>query len=281
MASSLTWGGWLPLADRAARLLAPRVPGLYRVRRIGTSSLAYVGQSSNLRQRLSQLAVLYRDEIPFNDPHTAAPCLWVMRTVQGAAFDLSVAEVPGDVVALKTAECVVVSQHRAEFGRSPVANFGRMPDGWIKSSGNNRRLAETGRLVRGRQDSRGVRSVDHAQVLDASRDPTASDWAGLPWSPWGSAPLAEPVLGVYRIRRAGENRLVYVGQGLVRSRLAAHIAKSRLADHRQHMAFSGEIEWSWATLPHCVSAQLLEVECDLIASHALSVGSAPEAQFLG
>jgi hypothetical protein len=259
----------------------PEVPGLYRVRVIENSGLAYVGQSSNLRQRLSHLSALYRDEMPFNDPHTAAPCLWVMRTVQGAAFEFSVAEVSGSVVELKTAECVVVSEHRAEFGCSPTANFGRMPDGWVKSSGNNKRLVEAGRLIRGYQDPRASRSVDHAQVLDFSREPTALDWAGLGWSPWSSGSIAEPALGVYRIRRAGEKSLVYVGQGIVRSRLAAHIAKSRRPEHRQHAAFSGDIEWSWAGLPGCTSAQLMEVECDLIASHALLLGSAPEAQFLG
>ncbi|MGK5680634.1 GIY-YIG nuclease family protein [Actinoplanes sp. URMC 104] len=276
-----TWADWLSLSDRAARLRAPRMPGLYRVRVVGEAGLAYVGQSSDLRQRLGQLCALYRQEIPYNDPHTAAPCLWVMRTVEGAEFEFSVAEVAGDVVSLKTAECVVVSEHRAEFGRSPLANFGRMPDGWVKSSGNTKRLAEAGRRVRGHQDARAARAADHASVLDVVRDPTAPDWAGQAWSPWSSTPVADPAVGVYRVRRAGAEALVYIGQGVVRARVAAHVAKSRLVDHRQRAAFSGPIEWSWAPLPGHAPAQLLEVECDLIAGHALRLGSAPAAQFLG
>jgi hypothetical protein len=128
------------------------VSGLYRVRVIGDGGFVYVGQSADLRRRLGDLCALYREEIPYNDPHTAAPCLWVMRTVEGAEFEFSVAEVAGNVVDLKTAECVVVSAHRAERGCSPVANFGRMPGGWVKSSGNTKRLTEAGRRVRGRQD---------------------------------------------------------------------------------------------------------------------------------
>jgi hypothetical protein len=31
---------------------------------------------------------------------------------------------------------------------SPAYNFGRMPHGWVKSSGNNRRLVEAGRRSR-------------------------------------------------------------------------------------------------------------------------------------
>ncbi|MFG1921658.1 hypothetical protein [Cryptosporangium sp. NPDC048952] len=251
------------------------------MRAVGETGWAYVGQTLNLRQRLGQLCALYRDEIPFNDPHTAAPCLWVMRTTGDAEFEFSVTEVAGEVVDRKTAECVVVSEHRAEFGRSPTANFGRMPDGWVKSSGNNRRLADTGKLIRGHQSALATRSADFPSILDTTGDPTASDWAGLHWSPWSSTIVADQVDGVYRIRRAGEKRLVYIGQGRVRSRLTSHVAKSRVAEHRQRAAFTGELEWSWWKMPGSVLARQLEAECDLIASHALAGGSAPEAQFLG
>ncbi|WP_157547401.1 hypothetical protein [Micromonospora aurantiaca (nom. illeg.)] len=88
-------------------------------------------------------------------------------------------------------------------------------------------------------------------------------------------------MGVYRIRRPGQARLVYIGQGLIRARLAAHAAKSQLEGHRQRTAFSQPLESSWARLPGCSPTQLLEIECDLIASHALTTGFAPEAQFLG
>ena len=89
------------------------------------------------------------------------------------------------------------------------------------------------------------------------------------------------MVGVYRIRQPGQTRLVYIGQGLIRARLAAHAAKSQLEGHRQRAAFSQALESSWAGLPGCSPTQLLEIECDLIASPALATGFAPEAQFLG
>ncbi|ADL45404.1 hypothetical protein Micau_1854 [Micromonospora aurantiaca ATCC 27029] len=278
---ALAWTGWLPLDDRAVRLQVPRGPGLYQVRRIGDSALAYVGQTAELRRRLGQLCVLYRDEMPYNDPHTAAPCLWVMRTADGAKFEFSLAEFAGDIRERRLAECVVLSRHRARFGRSPTANFGRVPDGWVKSTGNNAALVRAGRRARGYQDSRASRPADQGPVLDLGRAPMACDWAQLPWSSWSSGPVAEAVVGVYRIRRPGQARLVYIGQGLIRARLAAHAAKSQLEGHRQRTAFSQPLESSWARLPGCSPTQLLEIECDLIASHALTTGFAPEAQFLG
>jgi hypothetical protein len=281
LVAALAWGGWLPLDDRAVRVQVPRSPGLYRVRRIGDSALAYVGQTAELRRRLGQLCVLYRDEMPYNDPHTAAPCLWVMRTEDGAKFEFSIAEFGRDVRERKMMECVVLAEHRAQFGRSPMANFGRMPDGWVKSTGNNAALVRAGRRARGYRDPRAARPADQAAVLDLGRAPTARDWAQISWGSWSSGLVAEPMVGVYRIRRSGGSRLVYIGQGLIRARLIAHAAKSQLEGHRQRVAFSGALESSWAGLPDYSPPQLLEIECDLIASHALTTGSAPEAQFLG
>ncbi|MEV1154808.1 hypothetical protein AB0J27_05285 [Micromonospora chokoriensis] len=219
--------------------------------------------------------------MPYNEPHTAAPCLWAMRTADGASFEFSIAEFARDVRERKTAECVMLSQHRARFGRSPTANFGRMPDGWVKSTGNNAALVTAGRRARGYPEARASRPAEQGSVLDLDRAPTALDWAQLPWSSWISGPVAEPMVGVYRIRRPGQARLAYIGQGLIRARLAAHAAKSQREGHRQRAAFSQPLESSWAGLPGCSPTQLLEIECDLIASHALTTGMAPEAQFLG
>jgi hypothetical protein len=44
-------------------------------------------------------------------------------------FDVSVALHETDVSARKAAECVAISGYRRDSGRSPFANFGRMPDG--------------------------------------------------------------------------------------------------------------------------------------------------------
>ena len=278
---ALAWGPWLDLADVDARRSIRAVAGLYRVRVSGADDLAYVGQTSSLGDRMSQLSVLYRPEIPFNDPHTAAPCLWVLRVENGAEFEFSILLHDGDVRSRKSLECVVISEHRARAGYSPYANFGRMPDGWVKSSGNTTALREAGKLRRGFRDEAAVRSLDAVCVLDAERDPSSPDWAGLDWSSWGPIHAMHDVTGLYRLRQVGPDGLAYVGQGKVRQRLRAHQAKASVRDHRQGEFLIGELEASWVDHHESTSQQLMEVECDLIASHVLSVGGPPSAQFLG
>jgi hypothetical protein len=279
--TALAWSSWSPLDDRGARLSVPRAQGLYRVRIVGESGLVYVGQTTGLRGRLGQLRALYEDDMPYNDPHTAAPCLWVMRTEGQAAFEFSVAEFDGAGRARRAAECVLISKNRAKYGCSPTANFGRMPDGWVKSTGNNAALVRAGRRQRGFRDPSALRSADEPAVLDLHRSPTAADWAELVWSPWSPMQNAGLVTGVYRVRRVGEESLTYIGQGLVRARLAAHAAKGRREAHRQHEGFRGAVQCSWADLTGRSKVQRLEIECDLLASHILMTGSAPAAQFLG
>jgi hypothetical protein len=76
----LSWTGFVqlpmrPCSDRSI----PTGAGVYRVRVAGRDELAYIGQTGrNLNERLRGLgAGLHAAEIPFNDPHTAAPKLWV------------------------------------------------------------------------------------------------------------------------------------------------------------------------------------------------------------
>jgi hypothetical protein len=57
----------------------------------GQDQLAYIGQTGrNLRERLSDMR---RDtlakEMPFNDPHTAAPSVWAWRDAEGYEYECS------------------------------------------------------------------------------------------------------------------------------------------------------------------------------------------------
>jgi len=63
-----------------------------------------------------------------------------------------VTEVPGTVPYRKGIEAVAVTLYRARSGRSPLANFGGMPAGYRKSTGNNAKLAGAGRRARGGPD---------------------------------------------------------------------------------------------------------------------------------
>jgi hypothetical protein len=113
-------------------------------------------------------------------------------------------------------------------------------------------------------------------------------WCGHSWSEW--VPLTEAgnrlrpgSLGLYRIRGAGRPALLYVGEGEVRGRLAAHRAEIAVPGHAQGRIFSdaGGPECSWALDDAWHRHQRLELETDLIAAHVLAAGEAPAAQFLG
>src|SRR5215831_14162310 len=101
-----SWSGWMPLrmAGQNRRIWA--APGLYRIRRVGDDrALAYIGQTGRLlRERLAQLRGVYRDEMPYRDPHTAAPTLWALRDRDQCDFEASVVEVHGTVPERKTLE---------------------------------------------------------------------------------------------------------------------------------------------------------------------------------
>ena len=83
-----------------------------------------------------------------------------------------------------------------------------------------------------------------------------------------------------RAARPQEDPLIYVGQGRILDRVRAHLAKARIAGHRQAPHFSQILDVSWVGFKG-PAVHLLEHENDLIASHVLTVGSPPVAQFIG
>lgn len=117
---------------------------------------------------------------------------------------------------------------------------------------------------------------------DLEGDATGEAWMGWSWSPWVPAARGAGASGVglYRLRSRGAPDLLYVGQGLIASRLMAHGAKSSVPAHRQAAFFAAETEASW-TLLEVPTVHLLEHENDLIASHVLTMVKPPAAQFLG
>jgi len=258
---------------------------LYRVRRrMNEPEIDYIGQTgASLRSRLGQLNVLYRAEMAYNDPHTAAPALWALRDRDACDFEVSVTEAPGTPQNRKALETVAITLYRSQHGQSPLANFGGMPAGYRKSTGNNKKLVASGRRVRGGPDPAAPRTADSAPLAgELGGDPQSADWMSWQWSPWTPAAWKHTeCTGLYRVRSRRHTGLVYVGQGKVSSRIRAHLAKAAREGHRQAVHFSGDVEASWVPVPCVAARNLLEHENDLIAAHVLALGYAPAAQFLG
>ena len=287
-ASLEPWSSWIPLHGASNHPQAPDLPGLYRIRRIDDGPrLAYVGQTGDsLRRRLGHLRGVYGPIMPYRDPHTVAPALWALRYQDGCDFEASVAVAKGDTPWRKALEATLITLYRLQAEESPYLSFGRMPAGYRNSTGNNKRLAESGQRAHGGPDPSALVSASSVPVNgDPLTDPVSSNWMGWSWSEWNSlagAGKSAIGVGVYRIRNEGvASGLVYVGQGRIPARLSAHLRKSRSPDHRQAIYFSGKVEASWIELPGIPMVNLLEHENDLIAAHLLATGTPPAAQFLG
>ena len=275
----LTWSPWVPLegAGRDARL--PRLAGLYRIRSVETGRMLYIGQTGrSLRARLGQLGGVYGDVMPYNDPHTAGPALWVHRIETGETFEVSVAVLEVDMPGRMGREALEITEQRIVDGCSPAYNFGRMPRGWVKSSGNNRRLVEAGRRFRGyRLSDEEIAELppDESAAPPATLegDTRAADWLGLAWRAAEVEPPGREDVGVYRIGTGGVGPLDYLGQGAIAARWRSHAGGWAL-----DLAAEDGGVWDWVGLS-LGSRQLLEVENDLIASHMVVFARPPRVQF--
>jgi len=280
---SLVWSKWKLLSEPKA-ISAPSKRGLYMARDASSETILYVGETgakSGLGGRISQLRTCLRDEMPYADPHTAAPALWAYLADGGGSIEISFAIYEGDKQTRMSHEAVLISQLRDSVGESPLASFGRMPNGWIKSTGNNRSLTNSGKRHRGERDPSQVRIPSIKSSLDISKSTTHEKWGNLGWSSWNEQPPTEAFNGIYRIRESNRTSLTYIGEGVVSNRLRSHLKKGIDQFHRQFEFFSQSIEFSWVATPELTSTQRKELENDLIASHFLFTGLCPPAQFLG
>jgi hypothetical protein len=143
----LSWNDWHSLNPTDGKLSTiPTSAGLYRIRHHHRSGLEYIGQTGrSLRGWIGALAKnTYNEEMPYRDPHTAAPCLWAIRQEDGPVFSVSCV-VPSNASMdrkRKGLEAALIAIYRKETGESPTANFGRIIPSYRQSS--SRRVGRVG-----------------------------------------------------------------------------------------------------------------------------------------
>ena len=274
----LAWSHWASHTHSKRDFpLLTNEPGLYRVRAIGADSLMYIGQTSrSVRKRQGQLITYLRDpeQMPFNDPHTAAPNLWAWADATGMEFESSGAVFHGSKQEREGKEIYLLWQYRLEAGRSTQCNFGRFHEDYVKSKSHS-----TG--IRGRKLAVGERNPaggSSLPPLQAQGQPTGPDWMGLSWE----EPLAlqpdsvrsiENTPCLYRILNRDGTDVIYIGQTKqAKTRLTAHAKR----DRGERDFFSVCYQDS-AILPH----QIKELENDLIGAYYGEAGRVPVSQIGG
>jgi hypothetical protein len=290
-----TWSAWQPLEQCWLGDRIPDSPGLYRIRRLsGNDIIDYIGQTGigtmHLRKRLAMLKGLYAEQMPYRDPHTAAPALWALRDSQACSFEVSVSPVSGSTQWRKGLEALAISLYRQERLQSPTVNFGRILEGYRMPSSNSKKLVAAGKRFLG-----GVTAEHHTHHLAGVPpmggligDCQSGDWSGHLWSDWQPLSMSmssnsRQSLGLYRLRDRAEPGLLYIGEGAIFNRFRSHGRKARNPQDEPGRIFAQakSLECSWVVNNAWLAHQRLELETDLIAAHVLTTQSVPRAQFLG
>lgn len=276
---NLNWSDWKPLNTGSSSEI-PKEPGLYRIRHRteDRNHLEYIGESGDTRRRIQSLSRgAYAEEMPYRDPHTAAPCLWAVRDSVGPALEVSYTtpSKAEDDQHRKGTEAALIALHRRETNRSPTANFGRIIDGYKQSSYSQSDPSyRGGRLDSCEEEPNSASGVEPPDWQNW-REPLERDWMDLNWSkPYRLAERLNadpPDTGLYRIWYEGQDStLAYIGE-------SSNIS-SRLYNHEQ--TFGGDALFAYAERSDLnASHKRAEVETDLIGAYYLEVGEAPLAQF--
>jgi predicted GIY-YIG superfamily endonuclease len=268
----LNWSSWIKLkAERNERKVIGAYQGVYRVRPHGQDFLVYIGQTNNLQRRTANLARhSYKDEMPWNDPHTAAPNLWAWRKEEGWDYEVSVAATPELTRQNREGlECLLLWKYRLEKGESALCNHGRFHPDYIKSS--DKAKGRKGRKLDSSEPRNPAGGASY-QPLKPLKTHTSTDWMGLPWTEFRNletATILPTNPGVYKIVDSNNQELLYVGEtdNLI----------NRLNAHRRMFS---EVAFSYSKVsPHLSHHQRLEIENDLIGCYYYLKGKSPSCQF--
>src|SRR5262249_48143160 len=246
----------------------------------------------DLRGRLQALArCVNGQECPYNDPHTAGPHLWLLRTLDNTQFECPAAPVAGPPPGhpntpkqiLRAPADMLLCRNRVDMNQSTLANYGRFYPGYARPSnrGDGRMAAPL---------KAGAPQIDfkvtqlpalngHAGVLRANfwkccPLATVTSPAGLMDNDDKAALGALPdTPAVYCVHDKGLMQVYYIGETLkLRSRARAHAAER----------WPVPDPWlSYSTMPPGTPKHVLrELESDLCGWHFCQNGWAPVMQYL-
>jgi hypothetical protein len=269
----LKWTEWIKFSDKGRIKEFPSKSGFYRIKASNQDELFYIGQTGRtLRERVRMLITnSLKEDMPYNDPHTAAPSLWAWIDSNSLMFEASCAPISLSKQEREVMECFLLWRYRSEKGESTKCNHGRFHPGYKKSKDRSTGY-RGGKLPPGQMNPAGDTSLE--PLLPMSEH-GKTDWMGLDWiSPKILAPanlrFAPESKGLYTI--SGSD-LYYIGQ--------TTSLKNRLLDHSRKKWIEHPVSYQYCilpptTLPH----QLKELENDLIGAYYYQTKRAPRFQFV-
>lgn len=273
---NLNWSEWIPLyGDASDYQKIPTTGGVYRVRAVGTESLIYIGQTGrNLRERLRALRKgVMADEMPFNDPHTAAPNLWVWRKEKDYVYECSAVAIELTTQHRQALEDMLLWRHRVETKQSTLCNYGKFHPNWSKSLSRKKGI----RGVRLKEGETNLNGGYSSLPLNPHSHETALDWMELQWSepmPLTLASMQEVPFagGVYRIIDLEKNSIIYIGESkTLQSRLSTH-CKAPWSTPSPYFSFAQPKGMDASHRRH-------EIEVDLIGAFYFKNQSSPKEQY--
>ena len=274
--AELKWTEWEPLKNRK---MVPNLPGIYRIRAKEVNHLFYIGQTGDsLSKRLTALSKqTYAIEMPFNDPHTAAPNLWVYLNEYGYEYECSVTTINTNKTERMGYEDYLLWRHRVATGVSTQCNYGRFHKGYTKSSLKN--SGQRGlKLTDGIENPSGGSSMEPLLLLN---NPMELNWMGLDWYTVVGTRTVPKELNhlpcVYKMIDKKLNDIVYLGQTIdCRNRLNNHpVLKKIKLDLKQY-----EVQVAYFD-SNILRFQLHEIESDLLGAYYHLTRKAPKYQYGG
>jgi len=269
---NIDWTPWVSFTDKEGFKIFPNKPGFYRVRALGRDELFYIGQTGRtLRERVRDLIRnSMKDDMPYNDPHTAGPSLWAWRDEEALTFEVSCSTSNMDTRERKGYEDYLLWKYHLEKGESTLCNHGRFHPYYEKSKDRSSGF-RGGRLKEGLVNPASSISLKPLVRIGRSKE---LKWMGLDWINGGDILNLNPKKvpagkGLYLI--SGEE-LLYIGQSKnLRTRLKAHQKKNWGMDEVTFRYYQMPDE----TFPH----QMKEYESNLIGAYYDEKGTIPKYQY--
>src|SRR2546428_740375 len=269
----LRWSPWVAFSQEDFDALVAEA-GVYRVRPISGNSLAYIGQTGrSLRGRLGSLRKYsLKKQMPYNDPHTAAPNLWAWRIQQGMRFACSAAPISASDSNRKALEAYLLWRYRIESRKSTLCNHG-----WFHPQYSKPGNKATKRRMRKLVGKRRREGAPHAPLEERHLRLDSSWWkqgGGLTGDDVRKE-FHEDGAGLYVLLDKRKKDQLYFGQSKqLRDRLLSH-SRKRWGPRRVSFAVHKVSPAVISRFPHVLD----ELENDLIGIYYKLHHRAPNFQF--